>query len=80
PLEIKKEMVTIEISPNKLAIKGKEVTLNELEQELKKINDKKKPITLRIDEEVKYKKIVDVLDILQKYGLNNLDLVTKKKN
>jgi biopolymer transport protein ExbD len=79
-LEVKKDSVTIELSTDKLALKGKEVILNELEQELKKITDKKQPIILRIDEQVKYKKIVSVLDILQKYGLNNLDLVTKKKN
>lgn len=77
-LEARKENITIELSEDKLALKGKEVTLNELEGRLSHIIDKKRAIIVRIDEEVKYKKIVKILDLLQKYELNNLDLVTKK--
>ena len=77
-LEARKENITIELSKDKLALKGKEVTLNELEVRLSHIIDKKRAIIVRIDEEVKYKKIVKILDLLQKYELNNLDLVTKK--
>lgn len=78
-LEVEKENVTIELSEEKLALKGKEVTLDELEEELRAITDKKRAIIVRIDEEVRYKKIVGVLDLLQKYELNNLSLVTRKK-
>ena len=78
-LEVEKENITIELSKEKLALKGKEVTLEVLENELKQIVDKKRAIIVRIDEEVMYKKIVEVLDLLQKYGLHNLALVTKKE-
>jgi biopolymer transport protein ExbD len=78
-LEVEKEQITIELSKEKLALKGKEVTLDVLEEELKKITDKKRAVVVRIDEEVVYKKIVGVLDLLQKYELNNLALVTKKE-
>ena len=78
-LEIEKENITIELSKEKLALKGKEVTLDVLEEELKQITDKKRAIIVRIDEEVVYKKIVGILDLLQKYELNNLALVTKKE-
>ena len=78
-LEVEKEQITIELSKEKLALKGKEVTLDVLEEELKKITDKKRAVIVRIDEEVVYKKIVGVLDLLQKYELNNLALVTKKE-
>ncbi|WP_294959324.1 biopolymer transporter ExbD [Sulfurovum sp.] len=78
-LEVEKENVTIELSEEKLALKGKEVTLDELEEELRAITDKKRAIIVRIDEEVRYKKIVSILDLLQKYELNNLSLVTRKK-
>lgn len=77
-LEVEKENITIELSKEKLAFKGKEITLDALEEELKQITDKKRAVIVRIDEEVIYKKIVGVLDMLQKYELNNLALVTKK--
>jgi len=54
------------------------VTLELLEETLKKITDKKRAIIIRIDEDVIYKRIVLVLDILQKNGLYNLALVTIK--
>jgi len=78
-LEVEKKEITIELSREKLALKGKEVTLSILEEELKQITDKKRAIIVRIDEEVMYKKIVEVLDLLQKYELHNLALVTKKE-
>ena len=78
-LEIEKKEISIELSQEKLAIKGKETSLEELEGELQKISDKKRPIIVRIDEEVVYKRIVEILDLLQKYELNNMALVTKKE-
>ena len=77
-LEVEKENISIELSSKKLAFKGKELTLEALEIELQGITDKKRAVIVRIDEEVIYKKIVGVLDLLQKYELNNLALVTKK--
>jgi biopolymer transport protein ExbD len=78
-LDIEKEQITIELSEKQLAFRGEEVTIEVLEDALKNIKDKKRAVIVRIDEEVIYKRIVQVLDMLQKYGLNNLALVTKKK-
>jgi len=78
-LEVEKEHITIELTSDKLAYKGKELTLEALEVELKSIEDKKRAVIVRIDEEVMYKKMVGILDLLQKYELNNLALVTKKQ-
>jgi len=78
-LEVEKENITIELSKDKLALKGKEVTFDVLEEELKLITDKKRSVIVRIDEEVMYRQIIGVLDLLQKYELNNLALVTKKE-
>lgn len=77
--EVEPKEVSIEINKEKIAIYGKEVTLEELDQKLSKINDKKNNIIVRIDKDVIYSKIVKVLDNLQKYDLNNLSLVTKKE-
>lgn len=76
-LEVERENVNIELSKDKLAYKGKELTLEALEEELKQITNKKRAVIVRIDEEVMYKQIIGVLDLLQKYELNNLALVTK---
>ena len=77
-LDIEEERITIELSEEQIAFGGKEVTLELLEEALEKITDKKRVIIIRIDEEVIYKRIVLVLDMLQKNGLHNLTLVTIK--
>ncbi len=77
-LMIDKKEVSIEISTKQMAIFGKKVTINQLSFELHKIKDKKRDIIIRIDKSVKYEKIVKVFNLLQKYELNNLSLVTKR--
>ncbi|PLY08850.1 MAG: biopolymer transporter ExbD [Arcobacter sp.] len=81
--EIKDEQIFIELNENKLAIKGIEVSFESLEDNLKEIKDNKKAVIVRIDKNTKYERVVKVLDLLQKYNLNNLALVTnetKSKN
>ena len=75
-LEVKENEIFIELSPSKLAIKGIEVSFESLEDNLKEIKDKKKSVIVRIDKKVEYERVVKVLDLLQKYNLNNLALVT----
>ena len=62
-----------------LAIYGKESTLESLEEEIIKIEDKERNIIFRIDKEVKYEKIIEVLGILQKHQLFNISLITDTK-
>lgn len=77
-MEIQKEQVFIELSQDKLAIKGIEVSFESLEDNLKAINSKEKPVIVRIDKKVEYQRVVKVLDLLQKYNLSNLALVTNE--
>ena len=77
PLEVEREQINIELSQEKLAYKGKEMEIAELDEVLSKVEDKKRAVIVRIDEEVMYKKIVGILDLLQKYELHNLAMVTK---
>lgn len=77
-LEIEKKEVFIELSSTKLALFGKEISLEDFDKELSKIEDKKRNIIVRIDKKVEYQRLVKILDNLQKYNLNNLSLVTKK--
>ncbi len=81
-MQIKQEQIFIELSVNKLAIKGIEVSFESLEDNLKAIKNKDDSVIVRIDKKVPYERVVKVLDLLQKYNLNNLALVTneEKKN
>lgn len=78
-MKIDKEQVFIELSSEKLAIKGIEVSFNSLEDNLKAIDDKNKPVIVRIDKKVEYERLVKLLDLLQKYDLTNLALVTNQE-
>lgn len=77
--QIKEDQVFIELSSEKIAIKGVEVNLISLEESLKVIKDKKKAVIVRIDKNVTYDRVVTILDLLQKYSLNNLALITNEK-
>ena len=77
-MQIEQREITIELSEEKLAFKGKEIHINDLNLALKQISDKNKPIILRIDKNVKYEKVVKILDLLQEHRLNNLALITKE--
>lgn len=80
-VEVKKDEVFIEVGVDTLAIKGITVSFESLEDNLKNIrrSNRNKTIILRIDKKVVYEKVVKVLDLLQKYELNNLALVTDKE-
>jgi len=77
-VEVKDDQIFIELNENKLAIKGIEVSFDSLEDNLKEIKNNKKAVIVRIDKNTKYERVVKVLDLLQKYNLNNLALVTEE--
>jgi len=77
-LEIEPKEISLEISTGKFAIYGNEVSIEELEKKLSEVTNKKNSVIVRIDKNVVYERVVSVLDILQKYDLNNLSLITKK--
>lgn len=78
-IQVKQEQIFIELSVNKLAIKGIEVSFESLEDNLKSIKNKEESVIVRIDKKVPYERVVKVLDLLQKYSLNNLALVTNEE-
>ena len=78
-IEIEIKQISIELSNTQLAIGGKIINIEELEKKLQKIIKKDKAIIVRIDQDVQYRRIVIILDLLQKYSLNNLALVTNEK-
>lgn len=78
-LKVDEEQVFIELTSNKLAIKGIEVSFESLEDNLKAIENKQKAVLVRIDKKVEYQRVVKVLDLLQKHDLTNLALVTSQE-
>jgi biopolymer transport protein ExbD len=67
----------IEVSKDKTAIDGKGLTMMDLESRLGSIKNKETPIDLRVDKEVKYHRLVKILDLLKKFDLSNLSLITE---
>lgn len=78
-MEVKEGQVFIELGKDKLVIKGIEVSFESLEDNLKAIKNKNNAVIVRIDKKVEYERIVKVLDLLQKYNLTNLALVTNEE-
>lgn len=74
---IEKEEVNIELSSAKIALKGKEITFEELDGALSEVLDKQSPVNVRIDKEVQYERIIKLFDLLKKYELNNLALINE---
>ncbi|AGR76705.1 MULTISPECIES: ExbD/TolR family protein [Arcobacteraceae] len=78
-MEVKEGQIFIELGKDKLAIKGIEVSFDSLEDNLKAIKNRNNPVIVRIDKKVEYERVVKVLDLLQKYSLVNLALVTNEE-
>jgi len=78
-LEIELKQINIELSINSLAYLGKEISFEEFDFKLSNYPKREKPVIVRIDQDVKYSRVVKVLDILQKYSFDNLALVTTEE-
>ena len=72
-----KKYVTIEMTGESVAFEGKELLVEDLPLKLKGM-DIKTLINLRVDGEVKYQRLVKILDLLQKNKLENVSLITEK--
>jgi biopolymer transport protein ExbD len=77
-LEVQTKQVSIEVSDKSLAYSGEVVSFEKLDIKLSNVEKKDKPVIVRIDKDVKYERVVKVLDMLQKYSLTNLALVTSE--
>ena len=77
--EKKTEQLTIELSDTDIAVNGKKTTIEELPASFK-VEDKTILVILRIDGDVKYQRLVKVLDLLQINKLENISLITDKEN
>ncbi len=73
-----KTFITVELAKDEIAFEGSKISFEDFEQKIKKL-DKKTLINLRVDGDVKYDRLVKILDLLQKNQLENLSLITVRK-
>jgi biopolymer transport protein ExbD len=76
--EKKIEQLTIELSNEEVAVNGKKSSLAELPETFKQTK-KETLVNLRVDGDVKYQRLVKVLDLLQLNKLENISLITDKQ-
>lgn len=72
--------LTILVTQKDIALNSEVLSLAELEKKMIDVKDKKTPIELKIDKEVEYQRVIDVLNILKTNKFFNIDLVTEKKS
>lgn len=75
--EAQKENVYIELSENEVAYNGAKMTLEDVEAKLAAIEKKDTPIELRVDKNVRYERVVKLLDKLKVNNLANISLITE---
>ncbi len=76
---IDKREIVIELSESEVAIGGTPVSFEALDVRLGGYTDKEKPVIVRIDEKVPYGRVMRLFDLLEKHGLNNLQLLEQPK-
>lgn len=76
--EKKIEQLTIELASEEVAVNGKKSSMEELPSTFEKAQ-KDTLINLRVDGDVKYTRLVKVLDLLQTNKLENISLITDKE-
>jgi biopolymer transport protein ExbD len=76
--EKKNEQLTIELTNDEVAVNGKKSSIEELPKTFESTN-KETLINLRVDGDVKYQRLVKVLDLLQLNKLENISLITDKE-
>ncbi len=76
--EKKLKDLTIEMSDTELAVNGKKVEIEGLEEWFKK-TEPNTLVNLRVDGDVRYQRLVKVLDLLRANKLDNISLITNKE-
>jgi biopolymer transport protein ExbD len=71
--------INISLGLEEIYLEDKKIVIEELDNVLFSIKDKNTPVNVRIDEEVKYQRIIKIFDLLKKNNLTNLALVSQKE-
>tara|TARA_R110000868_G_scaffold226115_14_gene478658 strand:- start:2928 stop:3284 length:357 start_codon:yes stop_codon:yes gene_type:complete len=73
-----KLFLKLELTSEELAVAGEKISLEELPTRLSNVSDKEQPVELRVDKDVRYERVVNVLDALKAAQLQNINLITEK--
>ena len=73
------ENIIIEISNQQLALNGKITNLEQIISKLKTGTNRNIPVEIRAKESARYKRVIQVLEQLQKYQYKNVSLTTAHK-
>ena len=73
-----KKLLKLELSAQELAIGGEKIEFEQLPERLNSISDKDQAVEMRIDKDVRYERVVQVLDALKAAQLQNINLITEK--
>jgi biopolymer transport protein ExbD len=76
--QINTKNITIQLTPKYLAYNNQKIDFIALQTRLEKIQNKSKPIILKVDKNTKYDRLVKLLDLLKLNELNNLIIATKQ--
>ena len=74
-----KDRLIIELTKENLAVNNTEMSVEEFDKKIEILEDKTMPVILRADSQVVYQRLIEVLGILQKYKIPNLNLITEQK-
>lgn len=72
------EELNIELTESKMVLNGKVVDIDMMDNGLANVMNNKIAVFCRIDRDVRYDKIINLLDLFKKHRLENLILVTGK--
>jgi biopolymer transport protein ExbD len=75
----KTKTIYILVNTKKMLVNKQEMSIIQFEEYVKTVGRKDIPVDLKIDKDVKYSRVVQLMDILQKNGLNNLAFITDQK-
>ena len=76
---VQRKETTLELTAEAVAVNGKAVDFEALDDIFAGYKNREKPIIVRIDEAVEYRRIVKLFDLLEKYHLHNLQLIEQEK-
>jgi len=77
--QIKEKKLTIAITQTDIYLNQNKVSLNQLEDYLKNLKDKNVTVILRVDKNVPFDKVVNIIDICRKYNLERYGIETVKE-
>jgi len=71
--------INISLNLDEIYMEDKKIDFEDLDKNLYEIENKNTSVNVRIDEEVKYQRIIKVFDILKKNNFSNISLVSQKE-